>query len=103
MSRLRNPIWPFTEADLAAQRSVKVVPDSATPERLLQVSTEYFVAGSVWKKIGGSWSCILAAPIIKWMVGMRPDQAKLSLLKMGADYQFLPATQVMVASDGVSA
>lgn len=56
---------------------------------LLRVSTEYFVAGSIWQKIGGIWSCLKAAPILRWMVGMNRDRAKLALLKMDAQYEWI--------------
>lgn len=57
--------------------------------RLLRVSTEYFVAGAEWRKIGGIWSCVRAAPIIKWLVGMNADAAKLALLRMGAEWEWI--------------
>lgn len=58
-------------------------------EQLLRVETDYFVAGAVWKKIAGAWSCTQAAPIIRWMKGRTPEQVKLALLNKGAYYQWL--------------
>lgn len=58
-------------------------------ELLLWVSNDYFTAGAVWKRIFGVWSCIKAAPIIKWMVGMNKDKAKLELLRKGCTYQWI--------------
>lgn len=60
------------------------------PELLLRVETDYFVAGAVYQKIGGAWSCVHAAPILHWLKGMNPDHAKLALLRMNAQYEFLP-------------
>ena len=60
-----------------------------TPERLLRVVTDYFCAGAVWKKIGGFWECVLTAPILHWMKGMSPLDAKVALLKMGAQFEWL--------------
>lgn len=58
-------------------------------ERLLRVTTDYFCAGAVWKKTAGVWSCVLAAPILKWMVGMNPDSAKIALIKMDAQFLWI--------------
>lgn len=88
--RNRNPIWPFTEEQRIINRcAMQELPKTIGPERLLRVSTQYFTAGAVWQKISGAWSCTHAAPILHWMKGINPDQAKLALLKMGAHYQFL--------------
>ena len=57
--------------------------------KLLRVTTDYFCAGAVWEKIGGVWSCTRAAPIIRWLVGMNVDRAKLALLRMGAKWEWL--------------
>lgn len=57
--------------------------------RLLRVETEYFVAGAVFAKIGGIWSCTLAAPIIRWMVGKNAGTIKLALLRMNAKWQWM--------------
>lgn len=56
------------------------------PERLLHVTTGYFCAGAVWRKIHGIWSCTEAAPILRWMVGKTVGEAKVALLKMGAEW-----------------
>jgi len=72
------------------QAMAQVQKQTARRSLLLRVQTDYFVAGAVWEKIGGVWSCVKAAPIIKWLRGMNPNQAKIALLKMGAHYQFLP-------------
>lgn len=67
------------------------------------METDYFVAGAVWEKIGGAWSCTHAAPILRWMKGRSPQQVSAALLKMGADYQFLPDPAIMGSSHGVNA
>lgn len=72
------------------------------PQRVLRVETHYFCAGSLWEKIGGTWSCVQAAPILRWMIGKTPDTVKLALLKMGARYEFLSPT-VMGKSHGTTA
>lgn len=61
-----------------------------TPTRLLRVQTSYFTAGAVWSKIYGVWSCTHAAPILHWMRGLSPGDAKLALLRMNATFDFLP-------------
>lgn len=93
MKRNWNPIWLFTEEQRIINRcAMEEVPQTNGPTRLLRVTTDYFCAGAIWKKISGVWSCINAAPILKWMVGMNSDKAKLALLKMGANYEFLDPT-----------
>lgn len=61
-------------------------PDSS---RMLYVQTEYFTAGAQWQRIHGIWSCTQAAPIIHWMQGMTPGNAKIQLLKMGARWEWV--------------
>jgi hypothetical protein len=68
----------------------RIPPSEPRPRKLLRVETDYFVAGALWEKIGGCWSCTKAAPIIKWMRGRSAQQVAAALEKMGADYQFLP-------------
>jgi len=60
-------------------------------KQLLRVETDYFVAGAIWEKIDGAWSCTHAAPIIYWMKSRSPQQTAAALEKMGAHYQFTPA------------
>lgn len=101
MSRKWNPIWPFTEEQRIINRCAMIeVPQTNGPVRLLQVSTDYFCAGAVWKKISGIWSCIHAAPIMRWMVGMTGWQAKMALLKMDAKFQWISAPNVTGAAHG---
>jgi hypothetical protein len=50
-------------------------------ERLLRVSAKHFVAGAVFEKRGGVWCCTVAAPIIKYMVGMEPAKIKAYIAK----------------------
>lgn len=57
--------------------------------KLLEVENEYFRAVAVWKKVLGYWSCVDAAPIIRWMVGMSRDKVKNELLKRGCRWQWL--------------
>lgn len=54
----------------------------------LSVITDGMEAAAVWKKIYGIWSCISTTPNLQWMIGMNTDQAKLNLLKMGAEYEW---------------
>lgn len=58
-------------------------------EKLLRVQTDWFCAGAVWQKIHGLWSCVHAAPILRWMVGKTPSEVKIALLKMGAEFEWL--------------
>ena len=59
------------------------------PTKLLRVVTEHFVAGAEWRKVYGAWSCVRAAPILRWMAGMNRDQAKVALLRMGAQWEWI--------------
>lgn len=59
-------------------------------EKFLSIQTEYFTAGAQWKRIHGVWSCVHAAPIIRWMVGKTPGDVKVQLLKMGARWEWHP-------------
>lgn len=56
------------------------------PERLLWVDSGYFYAGAVWRRSGGSWACVEAAPVIRWMVGKRPDYVKAYVVRKGWAY-----------------
>lgn len=100
----RNSVWPFTPEQILINRCAMADLRAAhrPTERLLQVQTDFFCAGAVWRKISGAWSCVQTAPILDWMQGMNPDQAKIALLKMQANYQFLSPT-VMGPSHGVTA
>lgn len=53
-------------------------------ERVLKVSTEYFSAQARYRKVSGVWSCVAADEQIKWLKGMSCAEAKVNLLKMGA-------------------
>lgn len=64
-------------------------PERKSRELLLRVSTNYFVAGAVFEKIWGAWSCTHAAPVIHWMKGMNPYQVKLALIRMQAQWEWL--------------
>lgn len=59
--------------------------------KLLRVQSEFFVAGAVWMKIYGVWSCIHASHVLRWMRGLTPMKAEAALLKMDARWQWLPA------------
>jgi hypothetical protein len=95
---------PALEQDRGLRVRSELLPTSAPrPSRLLRVETDYFVAGAVWEKIGGAWSCVHAAPILRWMKGKNSDEAKLALLRMGAKYDFIPLPKVTGRSHGVTA
>lgn len=93
--KLRRRRFYVPPAKLDVQRQLRVQAcDLApritpTPTKYLHVQTDYFTAQSIWKKIGGVWSCVKADPVLKWMVGMSTDNAKLALIKMNATYNFL--------------
>lgn len=67
-------------------------------ERLLRVSCEHFTAGAIWKRTDGIWSCTRTAPIISWMRGMSPADAKFELARRNLDFSFLPLTTDPVRS-----
>lgn len=52
---------------------------------LLRITTPYFVAGAVWE--GGR--CVRAAPIIKWLIGMAPAEAKAQLVRRGYQWEWM--------------
>lgn len=56
---------------------------------LLVVTAPHFVAGAVWEKRGGEWHCTNAAPILKWMVGMRPDAVSDYLTRKRWAYEWI--------------
>lgn len=58
-------------------------------ERLLRVKNEYFDCQAIWRKKEGVWTCVSAAPIIRWMVGKTPAEAKIELVKRGCSYEWL--------------
>jgi len=58
-------------------------------ERLLRVEGPHFVAGAVWVPHGGSWACIEASPILRWMKGQTPAQAKAYLERKGWSYSWV--------------
>lgn len=57
---------------------------------VMQATNEYFCAGAVWERRDGQWSCTQTAPILNWMKGLNPLDAKFELLKRGCTWQFLP-------------
>ena len=65
-------------------------PKHVRQRKLLRVESEYFVAGAVFEKIYGIWSCTRSAPIIRWMMGKQPAEIKVALLKMEAQWEWLP-------------
>lgn len=77
----------------------------APDTKLLRVTTGYFVAGAIWEKTYGVWSCTHTAPILRWMKGMNASQASLALAKMGADYQWITCQKsaTTTASPGIPA
>lgn len=93
--RAKQAEHQLPEPVLEHERPLKIKADHLPttpdrPARLLRVSTPYFCAGSTWQQLGGIWSCTFTAPILHWMRGISASQAKLALLKMGADWQWLP-------------
>jgi hypothetical protein len=66
----------------------------------LRVETPYFVAGAIFEKIYGVWSCVKAAPEIAWMTGKSPKEIHLGLLKMEADYDWLSPDGTFHAPEG---
>lgn len=88
-----NPDAAWLAAHPGRNASSDPKPPRPVKEKLLRVSTGYFVAGSVWRKISNVWSCVKTAPILHWMKGKTPDQVHLILLKMQADYEWVETDQ----------
>lgn len=56
---------------------------------LLRCSNEYFCAGAIWVRREGHWVCDKAAPILAWMIGLQPSEAKFGLLKRGCSWSWI--------------
>jgi len=56
---------------------------------LLRVTAPHFVAGAIWKKVNNRWTCIQAAPIIKWMIDKSPVEVQYYLNKRKWKYEWL--------------
>lgn len=65
---------------------LKPAPYRVIRTKILVVSTEFFTAFTHWSNEFGSWRCTKADPKLDWMLKLSPDQAKLALLKMGAQF-----------------
>lgn len=70
-----------------------VIPQGGKPldysKKLLQAKNDFWCAGAVWERIDGQWRCTEAAPIIRWMLKMTPENAKLELAKRGCQWQWI--------------
>lgn len=70
-----------------------IIPEGGKPlpycRRLMQAKNDYFCAGAVWERKDGIWRCIEAAPILRWMLKMTPESAKLELARKGCDWKWL--------------
>lgn len=55
----------------------------------MQATNEYFCAIAVWERKDGFWRCVEAAPILRWMLKMTPESAKLELAGKGCDWKWL--------------
>lgn len=80
---------PWAEAHPEFYRRQSAPIYSESPDRLLWCSNEYATAGAVWQKKEGQWKCIATTPILKWMRGMNPVDAKMELLKRGYKFKWL--------------
>lgn len=69
------------------------IPPVTQISRLLRVQNEHFTVNVLWKKIHGVWSCVEVPPVLRWMKGMTPDEAKLALLRMDATFEWVSTTQ----------
>lgn len=56
---------------------------------LLRVSTDHYVAGAVWERRAGAWTCVRAAPILRWLVGLAPGEARRRLERAGARWEWV--------------
>jgi hypothetical protein len=62
--------------------------EKLSPKRVLRLETDGGLAEAYWEKIHGIWSCTRASWVLRWMVGMNVDQAKLALLRMGGKWKW---------------
>jgi hypothetical protein len=64
-------------------------------ERLCQIdgvtrSGDQFTAGAIWRRNDdGTWVCVNAAPIIRWMIGKAGEQVRRYMLGMGWHWQWI--------------
>lgn len=54
-----------------------------TVYKLLVVDAPHYYAAAEWKKDKSGWSCTRAAPVLAWMIGMKPQKAKEKMDKLG--------------------
>ncbi len=59
--------------------------------RILRVEAPTFVAGAVWVQRPDGWACVDAAPILRWMIGTKPERVKSWLDRRGFHYEWIEA------------
>lgn len=57
-------------------------------ERVMRCWNEYWEGSAVWKRKDGIWSCDHCSPIIGWMYGMNPTEAKFELARRGCQWEW---------------
>jgi hypothetical protein len=65
-----------------------VIPFQESCSKLLIVRTPFFVAGAIYQKIAGIWSCVNTSHKLSWLKSLPLAQAKTALLKMEANFSF---------------
>ena len=83
----KEDAWASRHPEFCRRQGKPVYQPNA--ERLLWCSNEYATCGAVWRKRDGVWSCVFAAPIIRWMVGMGAVDAKMELVRRGYEFKWV--------------
>lgn len=86
----RHRRHPISLRSLVDSNGGHIAPDT---ERLILCSNEFLTAGAVWQRRFGQWFCYKTAPILHWMKGLSPTQAKFEALKRGMSWTWLKPGQ----------
>lgn len=68
-----------------------------TSTQLLRVERNGDTAGAVWNRRQHVWRCVRAAPVIQWMVGMNPKEARTRLAAGGWKFYWTRVTNTFIA------
>lgn len=59
-------------------------------ERLLRIEAPHFVAGAIYAQDdAGRWRCVLAAPIVAYLMRLSPFEARTYLERKGWKYEWI--------------
>lgn len=64
------------------------VPKQPVARKFLTASNEFWSETSLWEKKDGIWRCVSATGVLERLKGMNPAQAKVELLRLGAEWKW---------------